>query len=138
MKKIETEVAIHLQLIVCVCFVVNWKVQTKTVAQCVEFYYTYKKQVKVGRNGILTFGPPDSPVEKHTEAVVDIKVRLAHTGVKVTWFMLQPLQYVLNQVCLEEDNTSGNGLQNQPKHSLGLKGSLIRFGWLAVKGQGHN
>lgn len=50
------------------------KVQTKTVAQCVEFYYTYKKQVKIGRNGILTFGPPDSPVEKHTESVVDVKV----------------------------------------------------------------
>nr|XP_020497171.1 LOW QUALITY PROTEIN: ELM2 and SANT domain-containing protein 1-like [Labrus bergylta] len=48
-------------------------VQTKTVAQCVEFYYTYKKQVKIGRNGILTFGPPDSPGEKHNEAVVDIK-----------------------------------------------------------------
>ncbi|XP_045916940.1 mitotic deacetylase associated SANT domain protein a isoform X3 [Micropterus dolomieu] len=48
-------------------------VQTKTVAQCVEFYYTYKKQVKIGRNGILTFGPPDSPEEKHTEAVVDVK-----------------------------------------------------------------
>lgn len=45
------------------------------MAQCVEFYYTYKKQVKVGRNGILTFGPPDSPVEKHTEAVVDVKVQ---------------------------------------------------------------
>ncbi|MEQ2164104.1 hypothetical protein GOODEAATRI_003100 [Goodea atripinnis] len=40
---------------------------------CVEFYYTYKKQVKVGRNGILTFGPPDSPVENHSEAVVDVK-----------------------------------------------------------------
>lgn len=50
------------------------KVQTKTVAQCVEFYYTYKKQVKIGRNGILTFGPPDSPVEKYPEAVVDVKV----------------------------------------------------------------
>lgn len=50
------------------------KVQTKTVAQCVEFYYTYKKQVKVGRSGILTFGPPDSPGDKHNEAVVDVKV----------------------------------------------------------------
>ncbi|XP_029352743.1 mitotic deacetylase associated SANT domain protein a [Echeneis naucrates] len=54
-------------------FMVQKLVQTKTVAQCVEFYYTYKKQVKIGRNGILTFGPPDSPVEKHTEAVVDVK-----------------------------------------------------------------
>lgn len=50
------------------------KVQTKTVAQCVEFYYTYKRQVKIGRNGILTFGPPDSPGEKQLEAVVDVKV----------------------------------------------------------------
>ncbi|XP_047244461.1 mitotic deacetylase associated SANT domain protein a isoform X2 [Girardinichthys multiradiatus] len=54
-------------------FLVQKLVQTKTVAQCVEFYYTYKKQVKVGRNGILTFGPPDSPVENHSEAVVDVK-----------------------------------------------------------------
>ncbi|XP_072219037.1 mitotic deacetylase associated SANT domain protein a isoform X2 [Leuresthes tenuis] len=54
-------------------FMVQKLVQTKTVAQCVEFYYTYKKQVKIGRNGILTFGPPDSPMEKHTEAVMDVK-----------------------------------------------------------------
>ncbi|XP_053301237.1 mitotic deacetylase associated SANT domain protein a isoform X2 [Pleuronectes platessa] len=54
-------------------FLVQKLVQTKTVAQCVEFYYTYKKQVKIGRNSILTFGPPDSPGEKQAEAVVDIK-----------------------------------------------------------------
>uniref|UniRef100_A0A667XWJ5 Mitotic deacetylase associated SANT domain protein a n=1 Tax=Myripristis murdjan TaxID=586833 RepID=A0A667XWJ5_9TELE len=54
-------------------FMVQKLVQTKTVAQCVEFYYTYKKQVKIGRNGILTFGPPDSPVDKVPEAVVDVK-----------------------------------------------------------------
>ncbi|XP_074472761.1 mitotic deacetylase associated SANT domain protein a isoform X2 [Sebastes fasciatus] len=54
-------------------FMVQKLVQTKTVAQCVEFYYTFKKQVKIGRNGILTYGPPDSPMEKHTESVVDVK-----------------------------------------------------------------
>lgn len=54
-------------------FLVQKLVRTKTVAQCVEFYYTYKKQMKIGRSGILTFGPPDSPVEKHAEAVVDVK-----------------------------------------------------------------
>ncbi|XP_077408076.1 mitotic deacetylase associated SANT domain protein a isoform X2 [Vanacampus margaritifer] len=48
-------------------------VQTKTVAQCVEFYYTYKKQVKIARSGILTYGPSNSPLDKHTEAVVDVK-----------------------------------------------------------------
>ncbi|XP_071396794.1 mitotic deacetylase associated SANT domain protein a [Centroberyx affinis] len=54
-------------------FMVQKLVRTKTVAQCVEFYYTYKKQVKIGRNGILTYGPPDSPLDKGAEAVVDIK-----------------------------------------------------------------
>ncbi|KAM6915674.1 mitotic deacetylase associated SANT domain protein a isoform 2-T2 [Xenentodon cancila] len=54
-------------------FLVQKLVRTKTVAQCVEFYYTYKKQVKIGRNSTMTFGPADSPVEKHTDAVVDVK-----------------------------------------------------------------
>ncbi|KAL7888435.1 hypothetical protein AOLI_G00034090 [Acnodon oligacanthus] len=34
-------------------------VRSKTVAQCVEFYYTYKKQVKACRSGMLIYGPPD-------------------------------------------------------------------------------
>ncbi|XP_068197914.1 mitotic deacetylase associated SANT domain protein a [Antennarius striatus] len=54
-------------------FMVQKLVRSKTVSQCVEFYYTYKKQVKIGRNGILTFGPPHSPSEKLSEAVVDVK-----------------------------------------------------------------
>ena len=49
--------------------------QTKTVCQCVEFYYTFKKQIKMGRNGAPTYGPPDSP-EKSAEPTVDIKVDL--------------------------------------------------------------
>lgn len=36
-----------------------WQVRSKTVAQCVEFYYTYKKQMKVARNGSLIYGPSD-------------------------------------------------------------------------------
>nr|XP_015802921.2 mitotic deacetylase associated SANT domain protein a isoform X1 [Nothobranchius furzeri] len=54
-------------------FLVQKLVRTKTVAQCVEFYYTYKKQVKAGRNGSVTFGPPASPLEKHWETAVDVK-----------------------------------------------------------------
>ncbi|KAG7263652.1 hypothetical protein CRUP_037984 [Coryphaenoides rupestris] len=42
-------------------FMVQKLVRTKTVCQCVEFYYTYKKQVKMGRNGAPTYGPLDSP-----------------------------------------------------------------------------
>lgn len=55
-------------------FLFIFKVQSKSVAQCVEFYYTYKRQVKIGRNGILNFGPPDSPGEKQLESMVDVKV----------------------------------------------------------------
>ncbi|XP_056621032.1 mitotic deacetylase associated SANT domain protein a isoform X1 [Triplophysa dalaica] len=40
-------------------FLVQKLVRSKTVAQCVEFYYTYKKQVKVARNGSLIYGPLD-------------------------------------------------------------------------------
>ncbi|XDV42128.1 hypothetical protein PO909_010855 [Leuciscus waleckii] len=40
-------------------FLVQKLVRTKTVAQCVEFYYTYKKQAKVGRYGTFTYGPSD-------------------------------------------------------------------------------
>ncbi|XP_062324245.1 mitotic deacetylase associated SANT domain protein a isoform X1 [Osmerus eperlanus] len=54
-------------------FMVQKLVQTKSVTQCVEFYYTFKKQVKIGRNGSLTYGPPESPAEKITEATVDVK-----------------------------------------------------------------
>lgn len=38
---------------------------TKTVAQCVEFYYTYKKHVKMGRNGTLIYGEVE-PLESRT------------------------------------------------------------------------
>ncbi|XP_053737625.1 mitotic deacetylase associated SANT domain protein a isoform X1 [Synchiropus splendidus] len=54
-------------------FLVQKLVRTKSVAQCVEFYYTYKKQVKIARNGVVTFGPPGSPEDKQSESVVDLK-----------------------------------------------------------------
>lgn len=41
------------------------QVVTKTVAQCVEFYYTYKKHVKIGRNGTLLYGEAE-PAESGT------------------------------------------------------------------------
>nr|XP_013999439.1 unnamed protein product [Salmo salar] len=54
-------------------FMVQKLVQTKTVAQCVEFYYMHKKQVKISRSGSVTYGPAESPADRHTEAVVDVK-----------------------------------------------------------------
>ncbi|XP_041668231.1 mitotic deacetylase-associated SANT domain protein isoform X2 [Cheilinus undulatus] len=46
-------------------FMVQKQVTTKTVAQCVEFYYTYKKHVKIGRNGTLIYGETE-PLESRT------------------------------------------------------------------------
>uniref|UniRef100_A0A8C2BI44 ELM2 and Myb/SANT-like domain containing 1b n=1 Tax=Cyprinus carpio TaxID=7962 RepID=A0A8C2BI44_CYPCA len=55
-------------------FMVQKLVSSKTVAQCVEFYYTYKKQVKIGRNGTLLYGEAEPPETKPTtEEEVDNK-----------------------------------------------------------------
>lgn len=52
----------------CVVF----QVTTKTVAQCVEFYYSYKKHVKVGRNGALIYGEAE-PLESRTAAEEELE-----------------------------------------------------------------
>ncbi|KAJ7990845.1 hypothetical protein DPEC_G00291140 [Dallia pectoralis] len=54
-------------------FKVQKLVGTKTVAQCVEFYYSYKKQVKIGRNGALIYGEVEPPDSKGTEEELDHK-----------------------------------------------------------------
>ncbi|XP_051005036.1 mitotic deacetylase-associated SANT domain protein [Acomys russatus] len=56
-------------------FLVQKLIQTKTVAQCVEFYYTYKKQVKIGRNGTLTFGDVDAGNEKSAQEDVEVDIK---------------------------------------------------------------
>ena len=53
------------------------QIQTKTVAQCVEFYYTYKKQVKIGRNGTLTFGDVDTSDEKSAQEEVEVDIKVS-------------------------------------------------------------
>ncbi|XP_067847207.1 mitotic deacetylase-associated SANT domain protein isoform X2 [Heptranchias perlo] len=53
-------------------FLVQKLVKTKTVAQCVEFYYTYKKQVKIGRNGVLIFGDTSASEAKIVDEPVII------------------------------------------------------------------
>ncbi|XP_054894082.1 mitotic deacetylase-associated SANT domain protein [Poeciliopsis prolifica] len=54
-------------------FMVQKQVTTKTVAQCVEFYYTYKKHVKIGRNGALTYGENEPPESRTAEEEQDHK-----------------------------------------------------------------
>lgn len=50
------------------------QVATKTVAQCVEFYYTYKKHVKIGRNGTLLYGEAEPAESRSGEEDADHKV----------------------------------------------------------------
>lgn len=50
------------------------QVVTKTVAQCVEFYYTYKKHVKIGRNGTLLYGEAEPAESRSGEEDTDHKV----------------------------------------------------------------
>lgn len=47
------------------------------MAQCVEFYYTYKKQVKIGRNGTLTFGDVDMSDEKSAQEEVEVDIKVS-------------------------------------------------------------
>lgn len=69
-KKERNENAINRK---CVC-VSGAQVITKSVAQCVEFYYTYKKHVKIGRNGTLTYGEAEPLESRTTEEEMDHKV----------------------------------------------------------------
>lgn len=50
------------------------QVITKTVAQCVEFYYTYKKHVKIGRNGTLLYGEAEPAESRAGEEDTNHKV----------------------------------------------------------------
>ncbi|XP_048829824.1 mitotic deacetylase-associated SANT domain protein isoform X2 [Brienomyrus brachyistius] len=54
-------------------FMVQKIVSTKTVAQCVEFYYTYKKQVKIGRSGTLVYGDLEPPEAWAAEVELDVR-----------------------------------------------------------------
>uniref|UniRef100_A0A8C9ZA71 Mitotic deacetylase associated SANT domain protein b n=1 Tax=Sander lucioperca TaxID=283035 RepID=A0A8C9ZA71_SANLU len=61
-------------------FMVQKQVNTKSVAQCVEFYYTYKKHVKIGRNGTLIYGEAEPLESKTTEEETDHKVSQEDVG----------------------------------------------------------
>ncbi|MBN3311897.1 EMSA1 protein, partial [Atractosteus spatula] len=56
-------------------FMVQKLVRTKTVAQCVEFYYTYKKQVKIGRNGTLIYGDSEPAEGKSLQDEMEVNVK---------------------------------------------------------------
>ncbi|KAM6335402.1 mitotic deacetylase-associated SANT domain protein [Podargus strigoides] len=64
-------------------FLVQKLIKTKTVAQCVEFYYTYKKQVKIGRNGTLIFGDIDVAHEKSMKDEAEVDIKSSHRFARI-------------------------------------------------------
>uniref|UniRef100_A0A8B9MJY8 ELM2 and Myb/SANT domain containing 1 n=1 Tax=Accipiter nisus TaxID=211598 RepID=A0A8B9MJY8_9AVES len=64
-------------------FLVQKLIKTKTVAQCVEFYYTYKKQVKIGRNGTLIFGDIDVANERSMKDEAEVDIKSSHRFARV-------------------------------------------------------
>ncbi|XP_019407398.1 PREDICTED: ELM2 and SANT domain-containing protein 1 [Crocodylus porosus] len=74
-------------------FLVQKLIKTKTVAQCVEFYYTYKKQVKIGRNGTLIFGDIDVTNEKSMKDEAEIDIKSSHRFARV----LPPRRVIFNE-----------------------------------------
>ncbi|XP_035182953.1 mitotic deacetylase-associated SANT domain protein isoform X1 [Oxyura jamaicensis] len=104
-------------------FLVQKLIKTKTVAQCVEFYYTYKKQVKIGRNGTLIFGDIDGANEKSVRDEAEVDIKSSHRFARVL-----PLRrdiYSEEQGHVEEEEEEeeegDEGLDNRKKSTLPLK-----------------
>uniref|UniRef100_A0A8B9C2D7 ELM2 and Myb/SANT domain containing 1 n=13 Tax=Neognathae TaxID=8825 RepID=A0A8B9C2D7_9AVES len=104
-------------------FLVQKLIKTKTVAQCVEFYYTYKKQVKIGRNGTLIFGDIDGANEKSVRDEAEVDIKSSHRFARVL-----PLRrdiYSEEQGHAEEEEEEeeegDEGLDNGKKSTLPLK-----------------
>lgn len=105
-------------------FLVQKLIKTKTVAQCVEFYYTYKKQVKIGRNGTLIFGDIDVANEKSMKDEAEVDIKSSHRFARV----LPPRRdiYSEEQGHVEEDEEeeeeeAEEGLDNRKSSTVPLK-----------------
>lgn len=70
------------------------QVVTKTVAQCVEFYYTYKKHVKIGRNGTLLYGEAEPAESRSGEEEPDLKVGTFYGMLRASYTSSVSLQFL--------------------------------------------
>ncbi|XP_054256465.1 mitotic deacetylase-associated SANT domain protein [Indicator indicator] len=104
-------------------FLVQKLIKTKTVAQCVEFYYTYKKQVKIGRNGTLIFGDIDVTNEKSMRDEAEVDIKSSHRFARV----LPPRRDIYSEEQEhmeeeeEEEEEAEEGLSNRKKNTVPLK-----------------
>ncbi|RMC00507.1 hypothetical protein DUI87_23121 [Hirundo rustica rustica] len=106
-------------------FLVQKLIKTKTVAQCVEFYYTYKKQVKIGRNGTLIFGDIDGANERSMKDEAEVDIKSSHRFARVL-----PLRrdifseeqgHVEEEEEEEEEEEGEEGLDNRKRSADALK-----------------
>ncbi|XP_030307572.1 ELM2 and SANT domain-containing protein 1 isoform X1 [Calypte anna] len=105
-------------------FLVQKLIKTKTVAQCVEFYYTYKKQVKIGRNGTLIFGDIDAANEKSMKDEAEVDIKSSHRFARV----LPPRRDFYSdeqghedEEEEEEEEEAEEGLDNRKKGTVSFK-----------------
>uniref|UniRef100_A0A8C0BHR2 Mitotic deacetylase associated SANT domain protein n=1 Tax=Buteo japonicus TaxID=224669 RepID=A0A8C0BHR2_9AVES len=105
-------------------FLVQKLIKTKTVAQCVEFYYTYKKQVKIGRNGTLIFGDIDVANERSMKDEAEVDIKSSHRFARV----LPPRRDIYSEEQghaeeeeEEEEEEAEEGLDNRRKSTVLLK-----------------
>ncbi|XP_060117796.1 mitotic deacetylase-associated SANT domain protein isoform X1 [Heteronotia binoei] len=97
-------------------FLVQKLIKTKTVAQCVEFYYTYKKQVKIGRNGALIFGDVDATTEKAVKDEAEVDSKCSHRLTRT----LPPRTY--NE---DYENTDDEEDEEEREEELTIKEEII-------------
>ncbi|XP_074765719.1 mitotic deacetylase-associated SANT domain protein [Athene noctua] len=105
-------------------FLVQKLIKTKTVAQCVEFYYTYKKQVKIGRNGTLIFGDIDVANEKSMKDEAEVDIKSSHRFARV----LPPRRDIYSEEQEheeeeeeDEEDEAEEGLDNRKKSTVPIK-----------------
>ncbi|XP_065610807.1 mitotic deacetylase-associated SANT domain protein [Cyrtonyx montezumae] len=102
-------------------FLVQKLIKTKTVAQCVEFYYTYKKQVKIGRNGTLIFGDIDVANEKSMRDEAEVDIKSSHRFARVLPLRRDFYSEEQGHMEEEEEEEEEEGLDNRKKSTLILK-----------------
>ncbi|OXB72990.1 UNVERIFIED_CONTAM: hypothetical protein H355_005246 [Colinus virginianus] len=102
-------------------FLVQKLIKTKTVAQCVEFYYTYKKQVKIGRNGTLIFGDIDVANEKSMRDEAEVDIKSSHRFARVLPLRRDFYSEEQGHMEDEEEDEEEEGLDNRRKSTLILK-----------------
>ncbi|KAM8807915.1 mitotic deacetylase-associated SANT domain protein [Eudromia elegans] len=102
-------------------FLVQKLIKTKTVAQCVEFYYTYKKQVKIGRNGTLIFGDIDVTNEKSMKDEAEVDIKSSHRFARVLPLRRDIFSEEQGHVQEEEEEEAEEGSDSRKKITVPLK-----------------